>query len=261
MQRTRTKGTKEWAIENFNISDGCYNDCKYCYAKAMSHRFGRIPRNIWKIMRNRSYKKIQQQLKNLTKKPNTDPQLYDIMFPSSHDLFEENLELACYALDELLRLGKTILVVTKPRLAVVAEILYQFQKYRTAIGFRFTITTGDDEVRRYWETDGPSVRERMLCLFLAHSAGFHTSVSIEPFLEDYTLIRLIKTVHKYVNQDIWVGPMNFNHVPKEHIEELRQDLYYTPENLRRLKKEIDSLGFDNIRYKDHFLNKLEGVEN
>ena len=51
--------------------------------------------------------------------------------------------------------------------------------------------------------------------------------------------------------------MNFTHVPKEYIEELKQDLYYTPENLRRIKKEVDSLGFDNLRYKDHFLNKIK----
>jgi DNA repair photolyase len=120
------------------------------------------------------------------------------------------------------------------------------------------MTSGDDEVLRYWETNAPLSRERMTCLYLAYKAGFNTSVSVEPFLEDYSLIRHIKTIHPYVTHDIWIGPMNFTHVPKEYIEELNQEAYYTKENLIKIKKEIDSLCYGGIRYKDHFLNKING---
>ncbi len=257
---TKTAGTKEWAKENFNISVGCSNDCKYCYAKSMAHRFGRILRSLWKHMQNKTYEQIKKQIKWIGKVNNDDPELFDIMFPSSHDITEENLEKACYAIDKLLEAGNTILIVTKPRIEVISELIYRFQKHRTAILFRFTMTSGDDDALSYWETNAPCARERMICLYLAHAAGFSTSVSIEPFLEDYTLINHIKKIHHYVTHDIWIGPMNFTHVPKEYLEEHNQYLYYTPENLRRIKKEIDSLGFDNIRYKDHFLNKIkEGV--
>ncbi|MCE7740783.1 MAG: hypothetical protein GPJ50_15570 [Candidatus Heimdallarchaeota archaeon] len=254
---TKTKGVYEWAKNNFNISIGCFNDCKYCYSSSIAHRHGRVQRDCWKNMYTKSYAKIDEQLKRLPKTKNTDPDLYDIMFPSSHDLFEENLEEACYALSKILELGKTILIVTKPRIAVISELIYRFQDYKKQILFRFTMGTADDDVRQYWETNASTVRERMICLYLAYKAGFNTSVSIEPFLEDYTLIKHIKRIHSYVTHDIWVGPMNFTHVPKKYIEELNQDLYYTPKNLLRIKKEIDSLGFDNIRYKDHFLNKIK----
>lgn len=255
---TRTAGTKEWALQNLNISLGCENDCEYCYSKAMSHRYGRCSRDLWKYMKTISYEQIDQRIKNL-KSPslNTDDDILDIMFPSSHDITSSNLEESCYALSEILEKGYTVLIVTKPRISVISELLYRFQSFKSSILFRFTMTSGDDEVLRYWETNASSSRERMICLYLAYKAGFRTSVSIEPFLEDYTLINHIKKLHRYVTGDIWVGPMNMTHVPKEFVQELDQNQYYTPKNLIRIKKEIDSLGFTNIRYKDHFLNKIK----
>lgn len=38
----RISGTKEWAAHNLNIVQGCGHRCRYCYARAMAHRFGRI---------------------------------------------------------------------------------------------------------------------------------------------------------------------------------------------------------------------------
>lgn len=258
----KTKGTKEWSRQNLNITLGCENDCKYCYSKAMSHRYGRCQRPFWKYMKNLSYAKIDQRIKNL-KPPSIadDDTFLDIMFPSSHDITENNLDEACYALWKILEKGYTVLIVSKPRIAVISELLYRFQSFKTAILFRFTMTSGDDEALNYWETAAPKSRERMICLYLAYKAGFNTSVSIEPFLEDYTLISHIKKIQRYVTNDIWVGPMNMTHVPKEFVREFNQDQYYTPDNLRRIKKEIDALGFDNIKYKDHFLNKIKEKSN
>jgi len=248
----KTLGTKEWAKENFNISMGCMNDCLYCYAKAMADKYNRISRPFWKHMQNKTFEKIDKQIHKVK---NDDPNLYDIMFPSSHDLFEENLEKAVYALNGLLKAGNTVLIVTKPRISVISELLYSFADYKDKILFRFTITTCDNTVKDYWEKNAPAIRERMICLYLAYSSGFKTSVSIEPFL-DNTVVALVKNVHPYVTNDIWVGPMNFSHVPEEYIREVNQDLYYTKENLQTIKEMIDSLGFKNIRYKDHFLKIL-----
>lgn len=253
----KTKGTREWSRQNLNVTLGCENDCRYCYSKAMSHRYGRCQRPFWQYMKNISYAEIDKRIKNLKKPSPATDDLLDIMFPSSHDITETNLDESCYALSKVLELGYTVLIVTKPRIAVISELLYRFQKHKSAILFRFTITSGDDEALSYWETKAPRARERMICLYLAYKAGFSTSVSIEPFLEDYTLISNIKLIQPYTTNDIWVGPMNMTHVPKEFIQELHQGMYYTPENLKRIKKEIDALGFDNIKYKDHFLNKIK----
>jgi DNA repair photolyase len=34
-QRKITSGTREWADYNVNCVAGCYNNCRYCYAKVM----------------------------------------------------------------------------------------------------------------------------------------------------------------------------------------------------------------------------------
>ena len=40
-------GTGEWAKYNVNIQHGCGNRCAYCYASAMSIRFGRKTATDW----------------------------------------------------------------------------------------------------------------------------------------------------------------------------------------------------------------------
>lgn len=258
----KTKGTLEWAKNNFNISIGCLNDCRYCYAKSYADFYNRVQRAFWCEMYTKPINQITAQLNRLPK-PANDPELYDVMFPSSHDIHPENLDEAVYAIGNILEKGLTLLIVSKPKIAVISELVYRFQDYKDQILFRFTLTSSDDEMIRFWEGSAPLARERMICLYLAYSTGFQTSVSIEPFLEDYALLRHIETIQKYVTENIWVGPMNFKYVVKSDLEEfenlfgISQKDYYTSENLIRIKKEIDSLSFDNIRYKDHFLNKIK----
>lgn len=45
-----TSGTKEWADYNVNCIKGCYNNCRYCYAKMMAKRFGRSTDDTWENM-------------------------------------------------------------------------------------------------------------------------------------------------------------------------------------------------------------------
>ena len=250
----KTKGTLEWAYKNVNCSKGCPNDCRYCYSSSNANKYGWKKRDDWHNIENKDW----MAAKHFRKVKNTDPELYDVMFPSSHDVVEENVDLSLKVLLKLLTPGNTVLFTTKPRLFVIERILEELPYYVQShqLCFRFTITTLDDQVRLYWEKGASPIKERFDCLKLVfHNDGL-TSISSEPFLDE-TIVRLIEKVHPYVTENIWVGPMNFTHVPKEYIEELRQNLYYTPDNLRRIKNEIDSLGFDNIRYKDHFLNKIK----
>jgi DNA repair photolyase len=52
-QRRITSGTREWADHNVNCIAGCYNNCRYCYAKVMAKRFGRATEETWKLMKVR----------------------------------------------------------------------------------------------------------------------------------------------------------------------------------------------------------------
>ena len=48
--REVTSGTREWADYNVNCIKGCYNNCRYCYARIMAERFGRIAKGRWAKM-------------------------------------------------------------------------------------------------------------------------------------------------------------------------------------------------------------------
>ena len=77
-QRRTTSGTREWADYNVNCIKGCYNDCRYCYAKMMAKRFGRATDKTWKDMEVRQ-DVLQRRFKKRAGR---------IMFPSSHDIID-----------------------------------------------------------------------------------------------------------------------------------------------------------------------------
>ena len=243
----KTKGTKEWAVKNINCSKGCSNDCKYCYAKSNGNHYGWKKREDWLNMENKEW----MANKKFRKVKNTSSDLFDYMFPSSHDITLENIDLFIDVSKNILSAGNTLLIVSKPDDNWIRYLLRNLFMYSEQILFRFTITTLDDSSRHYWENNSPSIPSRLKALELTYDFGFKTSVSIEPFLDD-TVINVVKRVHSHVTDDIWIGPMNMIHVPKEYHANIEPADLYSPENLLKIKKEIDALGFDNIRYKDHF---------
>jgi DNA repair photolyase len=249
---TRTAGTREFAVKNVNCSKGCSNDCTYCYSKSFGNHYGWKKRADWSNMENKDW----MFNKKFKKAKNTNKDLFDVMFPSSHDITLSNIDLAIAVCKNILEPGNSLLIVSKADDDWIRYFLRPLYEYEEQILFRFTITTLDNRSKDFWETNAPSISSSLKALEFTYDTGLKTSVNIEPFLDD-TVVNVVKRVHPYVTNDIWVGPMNMTHVPKEFVQELDQDQYYTPENLKRIKKEIDSLGFTNIRYKDHFLNKIK----
>jgi DNA repair photolyase len=195
-----TSGTKEWADYNVNCIKGCYNDCRYCYAKVMAKRFGRKTEETWKNMEistealNRKYKK----------KPGR------IMFPSTHDIIDITpYKEACFeVLTALLECGNEVLITTKPRLTIIKEIIDRYSSYKSQIQFRFTITSTDDSLLEFWEPNAPCFSERLDSLRYAFSKNFKTSVSIEPFI-DHNPERLVEIVMPFTTESIWIGKMNY----------------------------------------------------
>ncbi len=85
--REITSGTKEWADYNVNCIKGCFNNCRYCYAKMMAKRFGRCTEDTWGNMEindtilNKNFKKYNGR----------------VMFPSSHDIIDKpEIKEACF---------------------------------------------------------------------------------------------------------------------------------------------------------------------
>ncbi|MHA1416534.1 MAG: hypothetical protein ACTSRR_09785 [Candidatus Heimdallarchaeaceae archaeon] len=248
---TKTQGTKEWATRNVNFSKGCSNNCQYCYAAAMAYRFQRIKsRDQWQEMTN-----IEEMANKKFKKISGW-----IMSPSSHDITEDNLELAIKVFKNILNAGNKLLIVTKPRFNCIKKICEELQGFcKGQILFRFTIGTLDDKIRKYWEPGAPSIAERISSLVYAYFNDYKTSVSIEPFLDDY-VYELVDTLLPYVTDEIWIGPMNLTHVPA-HLITPALKYMYSKVNLLKIKKDIDYLPFTNIKYKDHFLNRIQDQDN
>ncbi len=191
-------GTYEWATSNANFINGCIHDCKYCYSKEMAIRFKRKTPANW-VNEEINYKQLE---KNFKKADGY------IMFPSSHDISPENLDSSLIFLDNLLKNGNNVLIVTKPHFAVIEKICDKFSKHKKHILFRFTIGSCDTETLRFWEPNAPSFEERIQSLNYAYDLGFKTSVSCEPILDTNTQ-RLVEEIIPFVTDAIWIGKPNF----------------------------------------------------
>lgn len=236
-------GTREWADHNVNCVLGCINDCRYCYAKMMAKRFGRASDNTWKIMKVRKNVLLKQFPKFRGR----------VMFPSSHDIVDiPEIESACLSvLSKLLEHGNEVLVTTKPRKPIVKKISDLFYNYKSQLQFRFTITSRNDNLLKFWEPNAPLFEERMSCLKSAFLNGFKTSVSIEPFL-DHDPQTVVKMVAPYSSESIWVGKMNY--IPRNYLaastlgfyNEIRKNV----EKGHLLKIYNDLKDLPKIRFKD-----------
>ena len=94
------------------------------------------------------------------------------MFPSSHDITPTNLAGCLVFLEELLRVGNQVLVVSKPHLDCIEAVCEKFGDYQGQILFRFTIGACDDSVLSFWEPGAPEYAERKASLEHAYSEGF-----------------------------------------------------------------------------------------
>jgi DNA repair photolyase len=182
-----------------------------------------------------------------------------VMFPSSHDIVDiPEIEIACFSvLAKLLERGNEVLVTTKPRKSIVKKIGYLFQNYKDQLQFRFTITSRNDDLLKFWEPNAPCFEERMACLESAFLNGFKTSVSIEPFLDHDPQI-LAKMVAPYSTESVWIGKMNY--IPRNCLPEstLR---YYHEIRKNTERKHLQKIYNDlkdqpKIRFKDSIRSAL-----
>lgn len=191
-------GTTEWAASNANIIKGCSNDCKYCFSKEMSIRFKRKTTENWKE------EEVNLEVYNKT------PSYREgyIMFPSTHDITPEHLNLAIDYLKRLLGAGNKVLIVSKPSFECIKQICDTFTDYKERILLRFTIGSTSNKTLKFWEPNAPDYEERKKALIYAYEAGYQTSISCEPML-DNKIDKVIEDLSPYVNDAIWLGKMNF----------------------------------------------------
>jgi len=191
-------GTWEWAIATINCCTGCLHNCLYCYARAMAERFKQVKQGDWKNekVRQRDVDKTYKHYKGT------------VMFPSSHDITENNFEACFNVLSKLLNAGNRVLVVSKPHVKCITDICDHLRDYRDNILFRFTIGAMDDSVLSFWEPGAPPYEERKASLEYAFDHGFETSVSVEPMLDSEHIFDLVDDLSPYVTDAIWIGKLN-----------------------------------------------------
>jgi uncharacterized Fe-S cluster-containing radical SAM superfamily protein len=194
---TKLTGTKQWASCNFNFIDGCSNNCKYCYARAMAARHKRINPAEW------GDEKVRIQ----AFRDRTPRKMGTIMVSSSHDIVPKHIPEALNMLSRLVRAGNNVIVVTKPHLKCVKAMCVELKNYKKQILFRFTIGSVDSATLKFWEPNAPSFEERLESLKFAFSKGYQTSVSCEPML-DNNIGAVVEAVSPYATESIWLGKAN-----------------------------------------------------
>ena len=193
------RGTREWAVAEFNCSVGCPYGCRYCYARTKALRKNLIASaDDWTTVRD------------LPDAAAGECQLFQgqVMFPAAHDIVPENLDACLRTIDRLLRKGNRVLVVSKPSPGIMARVCREFAGRKEQLLFRFTITARNPQILAFWEPGAPGYPERLMSLGLAADLGFRTSVSIEPMLDSEDIFGLVDELTPFVSHSIWIGLMN-----------------------------------------------------
>jgi len=238
-----------------SIYKGCYNFCRYCnIMKTQCRRLNRRNEELWFLM---SLNK-----KNYNKKINKRDER-SILF-TAHDIFWFNKAICFKFIKNMLDRNNSILFFSKPRWNIIKKFCEKFSLYKNLIQFRFTITTENNDLIKFWEINSSPFEERFKCLKFVYENGWKTSVIIEPFLDSpEELIKLVNKIDPYINGTIWIGHMNnitsFKNLKKNkatdreirEYEKIRNN--YKKENLIKIVNNLK----DNpkIRYKESFLNK------
>ena len=195
----RISGTKEWSVESVNFIRGCQSACRYCFARHREVvRFKRIKEEDWPNMVLRE-KEVTKKRKKVNGR---------IMIPTSHDIFPDFIRPAITVLENLLKAGNEVLIVTKPSYYCVSLLCDHLEDYKDKILFRFTIGCMQDSILKYWEPGAPSFPERMKSLIAAFKLGFKTSVSSEPLLDTTHLWQFGELILPYITDAWWIGKMN-----------------------------------------------------
>lgn len=192
-------GTKEWAEHTENICLGCHNDCVYCYAAFNADRQHSKSRADWhkESFTNRSRMTCYSHKEGV------------IMFPTTHDITEFNVDECIRVLKLMLEANNKVLIVSKPNPKCVKKLIKELKPYKQNVMFRFTIGTSNNKVLKLFEPNAPSYRERERALKMAFKAGYRTSVSMEPMLcaADLAFTTIIN-LQPYVTDSIWIGKLN-----------------------------------------------------
>jgi len=108
-----------------------------------------------------------------------------VMFQSASNITLEFLRPCLVVLRKLLEAGNRVLIVSKPSMNVTALLVEALKGFQHRVAFRFTIGSTADNVLKFWEPGAPCFEERIKSLSMAYFEGYCTSVSCEPYLDEF----------------------------------------------------------------------------
>lgn len=237
MSKKKKTGVGEWAENSFNFQNGCRNGCKYCYARKIKRQY-------------EPHIDFDNPVLHLTK--SAAGMLQDkvngrIMFPTMHDIDEDNARAAKSYLIRLLELGNNVLWVTKGGTAVewiIEEIQSELNRDElNRLEVRITMGSMNIDTLARWEPNAPCFSDRETLLFMLDTLGMKSSISCEPMLDD-TVYNLTKYL-PHLTGGIWYGFMN-NHPEKPVLND----------PLTKLLQLKEQYG-DAIHFKDSVVKALE----
>ncbi len=203
MTKSKT-GTREWSERSFNFQRGCQHNCRYCYAKYEACHRRKICTPAGWAQPVINAKQIQ---KSFGRKPGVT------MIPSTHDITLFNLAAFMEVGQKMLEAGNQLLITSKPTFSCISRICDAWKDvkdFQRLIEFRFTIGSCNDAVLKFWDRNASGFDERLGCLKYAHTQGYSTSVSCEPYLDEYPT-HVYDVCEPHITDTFWLGKIrNFD---------------------------------------------------
>jgi len=154
---------------------GCEHGCTYCYARFMKRFTGH--NEEWGRFVDVKINAASLLQREIKKKRVGKVWISGICDP--YQPLEKRYELTKGCLEILLKQGWPVTIQTKSPLVLRdIELLRKFREVEVG----FTITTANETIRKIFERNSPSVKERIDALGKLHSAGIKTFAMIAPIL-------------------------------------------------------------------------------
>jgi DNA repair photolyase len=154
---------------------GCQHRCTYCYARFMKRFTGH--REPWGEFVDVKINAPDLLRKEINRKPPGRVWISGVCDP--YQPLEKKYELTRKCLEILVGCGWPITVQTKSPL-VLRDIDLFTRNANIEVGL--SIATADDEIRKLFEPNAPSIKERVKAIGELHQAGIRTYVMIAPVL-------------------------------------------------------------------------------
>jgi DNA repair photolyase len=158
-----------------NAYTGCQHACTYCYARFMKRTTGHL--EPWGEFVDAKINAPELLRKEIDKKPRGRVWISGVC--DAYQPLEKKYELTTKCLEILVAHDWPITIQTKSPLVLRDKELI---RKASDIEVGLTITTADDNVRRLFEPNAPTIGERIRALEELHQAGIRTFAMIAPML-------------------------------------------------------------------------------